>query len=86
MAMVLNSLAIPPAFKISPATNWPMSFKWTWPGTNWVNELAIAIIGLPKSSSRVPVARHKARAPAILRPSVDVAERSLGIGSLHETK
>ena len=74
-AMVLNSLATPPAFSISRATSWPMSFKWTWPGTNWVNELAMAMIGFLKSSSFIPVARHKARAPAILRPWVDVFER-----------
>jgi len=38
------------------------------PGTNWVNELAIAMIGLLKSPSFMPVARHSARAPAMLRP------------------
>ncbi len=38
------------------------------PGTNWVKELTTAIIGLPKSASVIPVARHNARAPAILRP------------------
>jgi hypothetical protein len=36
-------------------------------------------MGLPKSVSFTPVARHKARAPAILRPSVVVAERNLGM-------
>ena len=40
------------------------------PGTNWVNEFTIAIIGLPNCSSFIPLARHSARAPAILRPSV----------------
>src|SRR5690606_36971413 len=58
------------------ATSAPMSFRRTWPGTNWVNELAIATIGLPKSASVIPVARHRARAPAMLRPWVQVAERS----------
>jgi dihydroxyacid dehydratase/phosphogluconate dehydratase len=42
---------------------------------NWVNELTTAIIGLPKSSSFIPVARHKPRAPAIFLPCVDVFER-----------
>src|ERR1019366_2742267 len=51
MAMVLNSLATPPAASISRATSWPRSFRWTWPGTNCVKELAIAMIGLPKSES-----------------------------------
>ena len=46
----------------------PMSFRWTWPGTNWVKLLAMAMIGFPKSSSVMPVARHRARAPAIVRP------------------
>ncbi len=31
-AMVLNSLATPPAASISRATSWPRSFRWTWPG------------------------------------------------------
>jgi len=75
MAMVLNSLATPPAASISRATIWPRSFRWTWPGTNWVKELAMAMIGLLKSPSFMPVARHKARAPAMLRPWVVVYER-----------
>jgi len=74
-AMVLNSLATPPAASISRATNWPMSFRCTCPGTNWVNELAIAMMGLLKSSSFMPVARHRERAPAMLRPEVEVLER-----------
>ncbi|CSD81574.1 Uncharacterised protein [Vibrio cholerae] len=37
------------------------------------------MIGLPKSSSLTPVARHNARAPAMLRPCVVVAERYLGM-------
>jgi len=78
-AMVLNSLATPPAASISRATSWPRSFKWTCPGTNWVNELATAMIGLEKSSSFMPVARHSERAPAMLRPAVDVLERYAGI-------
>ena len=61
------------------ATICPKSFKWTCPGTNWVNEFAIAMIGLPKSPSVMPVARHKERAPAILRPCVEVRERYWGI-------
>ena len=37
---------------------------------------AIATMGLPKSLSVMPVARHRARAPAMLRPWVVVRERS----------
>jgi hypothetical protein len=33
------------------------------------------MIGFLKSSSFIPVARHNARAPAMLRPWVDVFER-----------
>src|SRR5476651_2107696 len=78
-AMVLNSFATPPETSICSATNLPKSRRCTWPGTNWVNEFTTAIIGLPKSSSVIPVARHKARAPAMLRPWVVVAERYLGM-------
>ena len=74
-AMVLNSFATPPAASISRATNWPRSFRCTWPGTNWVKELTTATMGLLKSSSFMPVARHRARAPAMLRPAVEVLER-----------
>src|SRR5690606_16998446 len=77
-AMVLNSLATPPTRSISRATSWPRSLRWTWPGTNWVKELAIATIGLWKSSSRMPVARHSAGAPARLRPWVEVLGRYSG--------
>jgi hypothetical protein len=74
-AMVLNSLATPPAASISRATSWPRSFRCTWPGTNWVKEFTTAMIGLPKSPSFMPVARQSARAPAMLRPWVEVRER-----------
>src|SRR5215207_8156565 len=39
----------------------------------------MATMGLPKSSSVMPVARHRARAPAIVRPWVEVRERRSGI-------
>src|SRR5208283_3635794 len=74
-AMVLNSLATPPAASISRATSWPRSFRCTWPGTNWVKLLTTAMIGLPKSPSFMPVARHRPRAPAMLRPWVEVRDR-----------
>jgi hypothetical protein len=63
------------AASISRATIWPRSFRWTWPGTNWVKLLTMAMIGLPKSPSFMPVARHRPRAPAMLRPWVVVRER-----------
>ena len=74
-AMVLNSFATPPAASTSRATSWPRSLGWTWPGTNWVKELTMAMIGLPKSPSFMPVARQSPRAPAMLRPWVVVRER-----------
>jgi hypothetical protein len=42
----------------------------------------MATIGLPKSSSPMPVARQSERAPAALRPWVVTRERRAGIGSL----
>ena len=78
-AIVLNSLARPPAASISVATRRPTSRRPTCPGTNWVKEFAMAMIGLPKSESLTPVARHSARAPAMLRPWVEVALRYCGM-------
>ena len=57
-------------------TSCPISWRCVCPGTNWVNEFAIAMIGLPKCSSRIPVARHRLRAPAMRRPRVLVVLRS----------
>ncbi|GAA3957091.1 hypothetical protein GCM10022231_15260 [Gordonia caeni] len=37
------------------------------------------MIGLPKSSSVMPVARHRERAPAASRPTVVVRDRRAGI-------
>jgi hypothetical protein len=37
------------------------------------------MIGFEKSSSFMPVARHNERAPAMLRPAVEVLERYVGI-------
>ena len=75
-AIVLNSRPTPPASATASATRAPRLRRCTWPGTNWVNEFAMATIGLPKSASVIPVARQRARAPAMLRPCVEVAERS----------
>ena len=80
-AIVLNSRPTPPASAIDSATSAPMLRRCTCPGTNWVKLLAIATIGLPKSPSVMPVARHSARAPVIMRPWVDVFERSSGMRS-----
>jgi hypothetical protein len=44
-----------------------------------VYEFAMATIGLPKSESVIPVARHSERAPAALRPTVVTRERSGGM-------
>src|SRR5215471_6476236 len=82
--MVLNSFATPPQRSISVATRAPRLRRWTCPGTNCVNELAMAMIGLSKSPSFIPVARQRLRAPAILRPCVVVRERYVGT-SLYDT-
>ncbi len=74
-AMVLNSTPQPPAASITFFTRCPTSCKWTWPGTNCVKLLAIAMIGLSKSASFMPVARQRERAPAMLRPLVVVLLR-----------
>ncbi len=65
----------------SRATSPPKSFRCTWPGTNWVKELATAMMGLPKSASVMPVARQRPRAPAMLRPWVEVRDRYSGMVS-----
>jgi hypothetical protein len=78
-AMVLNSLAMPPDASTSRATIWPRSLRWTWPGTNWVKLLTMAMMGLPKSLFLTPVARQRPRAPAMLRPWVVVRERYAGM-------
>src|SRR5690606_37098966 len=74
-AMVLNSTPQPPCWSMTFLTRCPTSCRCTWPGTNWVKLLAMATIGLPKSESSIPVARHRARAPAMLRPWVEVRLR-----------
>ena len=85
-AMVSNSLATPPARSTSRQTSWPRSCRCTWPGTNWVKLLATATIGLPKSESVIPVARHSPRAPAMLRPWVEVRERRAGMAAPYTSR
>ena len=74
-AMVLNSTPQPPAASITFFTRCPTSCRCTCPGTNCVKLLAMATIGFSKSASFMPVARHSERAPAMLRPWVDVRLR-----------
>ena len=78
-AIVLNSRGIAPAARIASATTWPTSRRCTWPGTNSVKLFATAMIGLPMSSLATPVARSRARAPAMFLPCVTVRDRSGGI-------
>ena len=70
MAIVLNSAAKQPVCSIARFTIAPARSRWTWPGTNWVKELTMAMMGRPKLFSSMPFARHNARAPAIRRPWV----------------
>ncbi len=78
-AIVLNSRGIAPASRTASATTWPTSRRCTCPGTNSVKLFATAMIGLPMSSRATPVARSRARAPAMFLPCVTVRDRSGGI-------
>ena len=78
-AIVLNSRGIAPAARTASATTWPTSRRCTCPGTNSVKLFATAMIGLPRSSLATPVARSRARAPAMFLPCVTVRDRSGGI-------
>ena len=69
-----------PAALMASATISPTFLRCTWPGTNWVYEFATATIGFPKSESVIPVARHRDRAPAALRPMVVVRDLNGGMG------
>ena len=81
-AIVLNSRGIAPAARTASATTWATSRRCTCPGTNSVKLLATAMIGLPMSSLATPVARSRARAPAMFLPCVTVRDRSGGIADL----
>src|SRR3954452_1447522 len=86
-AIVLNSSGTPPALCTAALTTSPTGFRWVWPGTNCVYELATATIGLPKSSRATPAARRSARAPAMLRPCVTVRDLSPGMqGTLADVR
>ena len=78
-AIVLNSRGTAPAARMASATTRPTSPRCTCPGTNSVKLLATAMIGLPMSSLATPVARSRARAPAMFLPCVTVRDRSGGI-------
>src|SRR6201987_502062 len=78
-AIVLNSRGTAPACFTASATTWPTSRRCRWPGTNSVKLLATATIGLPMSSRAPPVARSRARAPAMFLPWVTVRDRSGGM-------
>ena len=73
MAMVLNSAAKHPRSSIKVFTYCPISCRWVWPGTNWVNELTMPMTGIPNCSSFIPLALHKLLAPAIRRPVIVTA-------------
>src|SRR6516164_8080983 len=81
-AIVLNSRGIAPAARTASATTLPTSARCTWPGTNSVKLLATAMIGLPRSSLATPVARSRARAPAMFLPCVTVRDLNAGMPKL----
>src|ERR1700722_6953034 len=80
-AIVLNSRGTAPAARTASAMTWPTSRRCTCPGTNSVKLLATATIGLPMSLRATPVARSRARAPAMFLPCVTVLDRSGGMGN-----
>ena len=69
-AMVSNSAAKQPRASMRRLTYWPISCRWTCPGTNCVKELAMPMIGRPICVSRMPLARQRLLAPAMRRPVV----------------
>src|SRR5271165_4684792 len=81
-AILLNSRGIAPAARTASATTWPTSRRCTWPGTNSVKLFATAMIGLPRSSLATPVARSRARAPAMFLPCVTVRDLNAGMPKL----
>ena len=74
MAIVLNSIGVPPAARMPAFTN---SARWRWlmlHGIVSIHVVATPMSGLARSSSVKPMALSIARAPARSGPSVIAAE------------
>ena len=69
MAMVLNSMGVPPAARMPSFTFTARSRRWKLQGIVSIQVLAMPMIGLARSSSVRPVARSMLRAAARSLPS-----------------
>ena len=69
MAMVLNSIGVPPASRMPRATSWAMSRSSQLQGIVPIHVLAMPMIGLRRSSSVNPMPFSWARAGARSGPS-----------------
>ena len=70
MAMVLNSIGVPPAARMPSFTLAESRRRWKLQGMVSIQVLATAISGFARSSSVNPMALYMARAGAWSRPSV----------------
>ena len=70
MAMVLNSIGVPPAARMPSFTLADRRRRWKLQGMVSIQVLATPMIGLRRSSSVKPMALSMARAGARSRPSV----------------
>ncbi len=70
MAMVLNSIGVPPAARMPSFTFAESRRRWKLQGMVSIQVLATAISGFARSSSVKPMALYMARAGAWSRPSV----------------
>src|SRR6202521_3318967 len=77
MAMVLNSIGVPPAARIPSFTLAERRRRWKLQGMVSIQVLATAINGLARSASVRPMALYMARAGAWSRPSVMLRLRCL---------
>ena len=76
-----SSQGKPPAWNTPRLMSSTRCLKCIWQGCASDQVFMMAMIGLPKSPSFIPVARQSARAPAMLRPCVEVRERYAGMES-----
>src|ERR1700756_3812209 len=77
MAMVLNSMGVPPAARMPSFTLAASRLRWKLQGIVSIQVLATPMRGLRRSSSVNPMALNMARAPARSRPSVMLRLRCL---------
>ena len=78
MAMVLNSMGVPPAARTPSFTRAARRRRLRLQGMVSIQVLAMPMMGRDRSSSVYPTALSMARAPARVRPSVMTRLRPLG--------